>query len=170
MAVQSAELLLDEALDSAVRAQWQWLAAAGLPSQARHTGPTNAPHVTLAVRESIPQAYDAALAAAAGLPLAVRLGGLVVFAHRRCVLARAVVPTEELLALHACVYDALTGAGPGPDNLAPSRWTPHVTLARGLTSEQVGSAVAVLSRTAEAAGQAVALRRWDGAARRAWTL
>jgi len=35
---QSVELLLDEASDSLVRDQWARLAAAGLPSQARHLG------------------------------------------------------------------------------------------------------------------------------------
>ncbi len=43
MAVQSVELMLGEATDSAVRTQWESLAAAGLPSQARHPGPTTLP-------------------------------------------------------------------------------------------------------------------------------
>ena len=51
--VQSVELLLDPDADALIRNQWAQLAAAGLPSQALHTGDSNAPHVTLAARASI---------------------------------------------------------------------------------------------------------------------
>jgi hypothetical protein len=49
--VQTVELLLDEALEAQVLAQWRALADAGLPSQALHTGPANRPHVTLTAQE-----------------------------------------------------------------------------------------------------------------------
>lgn len=170
MAVQSVELLLDVTLDAAVRGQWERLVAVGLPSQARHSGSTNAPHVTLAVRSSIPDRYDVTLAAVADLPLELRLGGLLVFAGRRCVLARVVVPDPALLTLHAAVDSAL-GETPGsPANLRPGAWTPHVTLARNLTAEQVGSAVAALAGAPDLLGSAVAVRRWDAEVRRAWTV
>ena len=45
---QSVELLLDEAADAAIRAQWDLLGDAGLPT-ARRTAPSphHAPHITL---------------------------------------------------------------------------------------------------------------------------
>lgn len=169
--VQSVEALLDPGTDARVRSLWDALVAAGLPSQARHTGESNAPHVTLAVREEIPSALDTALGEAVGpLPLAVRLGGLLVFARRRAVLALAVVPSEPLLAAHARLDDALAGCGPSADHLSPGTWTPHVTLARGLTAEQVGTAVAALETLPDLDGTVPAVRRWDARERRTWTL
>ncbi len=170
MAVQSVELMLGEATDSAVRTQWESLAAAGLPSQARHPGPTNAPHVTLAVREQIPAELDAPLAAAATLPVEVTLGGLLVFARRRCILARAVVPSVLLLDLHARVHDVLVDCGPSAAHLSPGAWTPPVTLARNLTPGQLATAVALLRDGTDVGGSGIAVRRWDATARRAWVL
>jgi 2'-5' RNA ligase len=164
--VQSVELLLDAGLDAAVRAQWQRLADAGLPSQARHTGVSNRPHVTIAVATAMPPHLDAALAdaAAATLPLPVRLGGLVCFGapgHRR-VLARLVVADAALLALHHAVADLLAECPGRPDTVFPGRWTPHVTLARGLDDARLGASVGLVGDAADSAGAAVGLRRWDG--------
>ena len=176
--VQSVELLLDDGTDACVRAHWERLAAAGLPSQARHAGPTNRPHVTVAVRARLDPGLEPALRAAVrDLPLPLRLGGLTCFGRDRFVLVRLVVPDVRLLALHAAVA---SGLGPDPDdvdargNLAPGRWTPHVTLARRLTPEQVGAALGALSGrpggTSDIDGYAVGCRRWDGDARRETSL
>lgn len=172
--VQTVELLLDPASEALVRAQWQALAAAGLPSQARHTGATNRPHVTLAVAEELPAELEPALRQAAGtLPLPIRLGALVCFGGRRRVLARLVVADRALLDLHAAVAEVVAGC-PGRSPLAePGRWTPHVTLARGLSTEEVGTAVAVTSppgRPGEVGGTAERCRRYDGRARADWLL
>ena len=167
--VQTVELLLDDDTDSSVRRAWAMLAAAGLPSQARHTGPTNRPHVTLAVASAIPPGLEEPLAGAlSGLPVPVRLGGLVCFAGRRRVLARLVVPTAALLEVHAAVAAVLAQCPDPSPQLLPDRWTPHVTLARGLTGEQLGAALAVLNDRDELIGAAVAARRYDGAARTDW--
>jgi 2'-5' RNA ligase len=170
---QSLELVLDPQLDAAVRAQWEILTAAGLPSQGRHPGESNAPHITLAVANSIPaEIEDGLLALAARVPVTVRLGGLLCFGRRdgRQILVRSVVVNSELLELQAesaQYYSAL----PGTDALlAPGHWTPHVTLGRGFKPEQVGEAVAALGYFREQAGQAVALRRWDSVAKRTWNL
>lgn len=56
--VQTVELLPDAVTDSVVRTQWGALLAAGLPSQARHTGATNAPHVTLGVSAAVPHSVS----------------------------------------------------------------------------------------------------------------
>ncbi|HZI96573.1 MAG TPA: 2'-5' RNA ligase family protein [Actinomycetales bacterium] len=170
--VQTVELLLDQAAEAVVRDQWTTLASLGLPSQARHTGATNRPHVTLAVAAAMPAALDPRLAqAVTELPVPVLLGGLVVFRGRRgsVVLSRLVVPSAALMALHAAVADVVADCPDRPANLRPGAWTPHVTLARGLTPEQVGPAVAACSAsTLEAV--AVTARRYDGDRKGDWLL
>ncbi|WP_032379510.1 2'-5' RNA ligase family protein [Rhodococcoides fascians] len=166
--VQSAELLLDSGLDATVRREWAALSDAGLPSQNRHRGESNRPHITVAVAASMPVAVDDG-AAVRFDPFDVRLGGLVVFGGRAITLARLVVPTSELLDLHARMHAAV--GEDSLDHLDPGRWTPHVTLARRLTSEEAGTAVRLLSTSIEdLVGSAVALRRWDGEAKREWRI
>ena len=169
--VQTVELVIDEETDSAVRRGWDVLAAAGLPSQARHIGATNRPHVTLAVAARIPAAVESRLAdAVAGLPISVRLGALMCFAGHRWVLARLVVPSADLLRLHAAVANVVRGCPGLSPQLFPDRWTPHVTIARGLTADQVGVALGLLGHRAELVGEAVAARRYDGERRVDWPL
>ncbi|OZC44887.1 hypothetical protein CH286_20415 [Rhodococcus sp. WWJCD1] len=166
--VQSAELLLESGLDAAVRREWAALSDAGLPSQNRHRGESNRPHITVAVAASMPVAVDDG-AAVRFDPFDVRLGGLVVFGGRAITLARLVVPTSELLDLHARMHAAV--GEDSLDHLDPGRWTPHVTLARRLTSEEAGNAVRLLSTSIEdLVGSVVALRRWDGEAKREWRI
>ena len=72
--MQTVELLLDAQTDATVRAEWKLLAEVGLPSQALHLGPTNAPHITLGVARSIPDEVEGRLPEAMGmLPLEVEL-------------------------------------------------------------------------------------------------
>lgn len=172
--VQSVELLLDEASDAQVRQQWDRLIDLGLPSQGRHPGASNAPHVTLAARARIDTTREPALRnEVACLPVPLRLGALACFGRGRFVLVRLVVADTVLLRLHARVAGAL---GPDPDdpegtgNLAPGRWTPHVTLAHRLSAEQVGGALAALEAWTEVDGAAVGCRRWDSVAREVWSL
>ncbi len=61
--VVSLELVFDGASEAAVRREWDALVAADLPSQARHTGESNRPHVTLLVRPELPRGDLGALAA-----------------------------------------------------------------------------------------------------------
>jgi 2'-5' RNA ligase len=169
--MQSVELLLDPALDARVREQWRMLAEAGLPSQARHAGATNAPHVTLAVREQVDPANEPRLAEVARvLPLPVRLGATAVFGRHRYVLVLLLVVDVPLLALHAAVADALGRSGDGDPLTEPGRWTPHVTLARGLDAAQVGRCLEVLGGARPLEGNAVDCRRWDNVERRAWSV
>jgi 2'-5' RNA ligase len=154
--VVSIELTLDAATERAVRAEWQALADAGLSSLAAHTSPSNAPHVTLLVREAVTLASVPRPGA-----FAVTLGAVVLFgAGERRVLARSVVPSVELLALHAAVHAA---AGPGDDapHTAPGEWMPHVTLARRLKVADLERALPLLGDSI--AGTARGLRRWDAA-------
>jgi 2'-5' RNA ligase len=174
---QSVELLLDEQSEARVVRQWRSLEEAGLPSQSRHRGETNRPHVTLAAVPSVAEDAEEPIAriCAQRLPLEVRLGALALFGDDPVVLVRLVVLTAELVALHASVAAHLVLGG---DSLvAPGRWTPHVTLARRLPVDQVPAALRVLAAATEADDRRLgvevrlaAARRWDGAARQAWPL
>lgn len=157
--IVSIELLLDPDSEETVRADWQRLADAGLSSLAAHTSPSNRPHLTLLVR---PTLADLGFAdAVARLPIPMRLGAPVLFgAGDRRVLARQVVPTEELLTLHRDVHVA-AGAGPDAAHTVPGEWTPHVTLARRMRLETLPEALGVLGP--EIDGELAALRRWDAA-------
>jgi 2'-5' RNA ligase len=168
--VQSVELLLDAAGDAAVRADWEALAAAGLPSQGRHRSTSTRPHITVAVADRFPAGVETALAdLRPPLPVPRVLGGLVVFGHRRLILARLVAPSTVLLALQASVAEVVRPAGPIQDTLRPDRWTPHITLARRLDPAGLARACSALpDRRVETA--AIGIRRWDGQGRREWLL
>lgn len=165
------EMTLSAELDAAVRVEWALLAAAGVPSQADHTGPSHAPHVTLAVADHLDAATDDRLRTLHLARPEVVLGGLLVFPGRRSVLARLVVPSAALLEVHATVADALGGLDQVSEHLAPGRWTPHVTLARRLREEEIDRAWRLLvDRPRELVGRAAGLRRWDADARETWDL
>ena len=167
---QSVELLLDDELDAAVRREWRLLLDAGPPSQARHTGESNAPHVTVGVATSVTEAADAALAPVhptTGPDIC--LGGHLVFGGERFVLSRLVVPSADLLAIHHQVHEAWNGMPGLPGTMRPGRWTPHVTLARWLDPTQLAAALEVLRHEPrELVGKVGALRRWDPETRTTW--
>lgn len=140
MPLAAIEALLDEASDALVRDPWAALDDVGLPSQSRHRGATNAPHLTLV---SAPRIDEIVLGSAADLlapllPLSVEVGGYAVVGatprHALAVLcsvpASLVASVEELA---RAVVDPRSGA-----------WVPHVTLGRRLTATQVGRALEVL--------------------------
>jgi 2'-5' RNA ligase len=172
--VQSVELLLDADGDAAVRQDWERLRAAGLPSQGRITASSNRPHITVAVAARLAtDAEDAIMATAtrlaAQLPIGLVMGGLLLFPGRRTVLARSVVPAAELLVVHEAFAAALAPFAEVPDTMAPGRWSPHVTLARGVPEEWLPTAVDVV-RHDPFDTSAMAIRRWDGSARREWII
>jgi hypothetical protein len=152
--VHTVELLLDDDLDGAVRAVWDRLAAAGLRSLALHPHPTNRPHVTLAAGDVLPGRFDLPL------PIPVTLDGTILFEGRTAMLAWRVVPSAELLALHARVWRAMDDPNPLHE---PGRWVPHVSLARRV---RAGSAVDVGVRH----GRFVAARSYDTEVRTVVTL
>ena len=156
------ELVLDDDTDRQLRSQWAQLAAAGLPSQARHTGASNRPHITLALAATLSGADLSRLAAAAAaLPLPVTIGGLLVFGARRFVLARLPVPTTALLEVQSAVTAALAEPVDPHQTFAPGQWTPHVTLARRLSADQLAEALTVLGEVPPVTGTATRARRWD---------
>lgn len=170
--VQSVELVLDGLADATIREQWAALADAGLPSQAHHRSPTNAPHITMAEAASLNDNVEARLSSIpARFPLPITIGPLLVFGAKRFVLVRLVIPNAALLEAHAVVAEAFAESRGQSELLAPGRWVPHVTLAHRLTAEQLGQAVELLASgpmTYEA--EAVAPRRFDSEARRTWII
>ena len=165
----SIELLLDERADTAIRQLWQDLANAGLPSQLRVASDTNRPHITLIAAERIAPDIDAPLAELAeNLPIPAILGAPLIFGGGgRMTLARLVVPSGALLALHDGVYDVCRPFVSGLfSHSAPGQWTPHVTLGRRFAGVQAGEALAIDGIAADIRASIVGLRRWDGGAKR----
>lgn len=157
--VHSIELVFDRHTEAAIRRIWENLAAAGIPSQA----PASRPHVTLVVAERIAPDVDALLKPVVELlPLNCAIGAPVLFGRANPVLARIIVPSAQLLALHAEVYRlCLPHATPtAMPNCLPGQWTGHTTLARRVGGHQLGRALRIAGRPIE--GSFAGLRRWDG--------
>jgi 2'-5' RNA ligase len=159
--VHSIELVFDPDTEAAIRHIWEALAGAGIPSQA----PASRPHVTLVVAEGIDADVDELLSPVSRqLPLGCAVGAPVLFGRANVVFARLVVPTSELLALHAVVHRlCLRYLAPKPmANSLPGQWTAHVTLARRVGGSQLGRALRIAGRPAQIDGRFAGLRRWDG--------
>ncbi|WP_026549452.1 2'-5' RNA ligase family protein [Arthrobacter sp. Br18] len=158
----SVELLLDPVAQNAVLEDWKALEDTGLPNSSRHASWSNSPHITLAAAARIDAEHDAGLAAAAqALPIALATAGLLVFPTRnKFVLARQVVCSPAMMELHRRIWAVLAVAHPVPTTMA-GQWTPHLTLARGLTAEELARAAAAISRRELPPLHAVAARRWD---------
>ena len=163
--VHSVELLFDSETESAVQQIWADLMAVGIRSQAAHRSPSNRPHITLTVAERMDDTVDAALLPVlARLPLDCRIGARMLFGSRAITLVRLVVPSVQLLALHAEVHRICLAQTPdGPlVHAEPGAWTPHVTLARRLSPEVLPQALALPQVSHEIPGRITGLRHWDG--------
>lgn len=159
--VHSVELVFDPDTEEAIRHIWDGLREVGIPSQS----PASRPHATLTVAEQIDPEVDAALQPlTARFPFPCRIGAPLLFGRSQLILTRLVVPSVELLDLHAEVYRlCVPHQAPGPmANSLPGQWTCHVTLARRLHGSQLGRALRIAGRPSEIPGQVVGLRRWDG--------
>ena len=159
--VHSIELVFDHDTEAAIRRIWADLAGAGIPSQA----PASRPHVTLAVAERIDVDVDELLRPVSQrLPLSAAIGAPVLFGRANVVFARLVVPTSELLALHAEVHRlCLPHLRPAPiPNCLPGQWTAHVTVARRVGGGNLGRTLRIAGRPSQIEGQFAGLRRWDG--------
>jgi 2'-5' RNA ligase len=159
--VHSIELVFDHDTEAMIRRIWADLAGAGIPSQA----PASRPHVTLAVAERIDVDVDELLRPVSKrLPLVTAISAPVLFGRANVVFARLVVPTTELLALHAEVHRLCVPhlvPAPMPNSL-PGQWTAHVTLARRVGGGQLGRALRIAGRPSRIDGRFAGLRRWDG--------
>ncbi len=158
--VRSIELVLDGPSDAAVRALWQTLVAAELPSLG-HSG-TNDPHVTLVAGEAVPVPTDLDVA----VPETLRVAGVLLFpaGPGRHVLGLGVVVDEPLARFHRAVDAAAPGS---VDPSLPGRWAPHVTLARRIRDVDLPAALRVLAADAPLPEVLTVggLRHWDGGAR-----
>lgn len=74
----------------------------------------------------------------------------------RYVLARSVVLTTPLRKVHQRLHRKIGGAVP---QTLPGAWTPHVTLARRVTGEQLGQAMDLLDLRLN--GHIAGARLWD---------
>ncbi|MEU7611358.1 2'-5' RNA ligase family protein [Micromonospora sp. NPDC049204] len=128
--MRTVELVCSPGLEVAVRAVWQRLAAAGLPSLARNIHPTNRPHLTLAAVDEFPPGVEYHLAEVfdAALPVPVALDRVVVL-DGSAPLVWLVRPTPALTRLHAAVWDVLAEADGHRPWHAPGAWVPHLSLA-----------------------------------------
>src|ERR1700753_2508815 len=140
--VHSLELLFDDETEASLRGLWDELSAADLPSRI----PAGRPHVTLAVAERIEPDVDALLRPVAQrLPLGCTVGAPLLFDKSTPVLPRLVVPSADLLALHADVH-RICGPHLVPEPLPhslPGHWTAHVTLARRVEGARLGPVLRV---------------------------
>jgi 2'-5' RNA ligase len=159
--VHSVELLFDADTEARLRQIGADLDAADLSARV----PAGRPHVTVAVAERIaPDVDELLLPIARQLPLGCSVGAPLLFGQSNAVLARLIVPTTELLALHAAVHRVCGPhllPGPLPHSL-PGQWTPHVTLARRIAGAQLEPVLRIAAQPPEIRGTLMALRRWDG--------
>lgn len=143
----SLECYFDDDADAAVRALWQRLEQAGVPSLASRTHRNHRPHLAFAVAGTLPPAARRNLAADLTLLAMPRLWlyTLGTFPTNQNALLLGAVTDAELLAVHVAVHDAL--AGRVRDPLAyylPGAWVPHCLLAEDVTPVQLAAGFATL--------------------------
>ncbi|MFE5408573.1 2'-5' RNA ligase family protein [Microbacterium sp. NPDC056569] len=164
----SVELLPDAEIDHVVRDDWDRLLGGDLPSSGRNPAPSNRPHVTLAVREHLEPTAFAGIAEM--LPIPLELGGVLLLGHRdRYVLTRQVVMTSALMEVHHVVAELAGRPEPRYSTTGIDHWTPHITLARGLTAVRLATAMRLI-KAPHVSGQATGARVWDSEARRVTTI
>jgi len=172
--VQSVELLLEPAAERGVVRVWEALLEAGLPSQARHTAPSNRPHVTLVAVPLLTTEAESAVATAVQgrLPVDATWGAVTFFGRGPWVLVRLLEAGEGMRALQAAVARACDV--PSDTTSAPERWRAHVTLARRVTPRDRDRTLDLVSERARRESPtgtpvvAPAVRRWDGSRRVEW--
>ncbi|HEY1155183.1 MAG TPA: 2'-5' RNA ligase family protein [Arthrobacter sp.] len=157
-------MVFDGPTDFLISSDWARLEAAGLPSLAAHTSPSNSPHITLAAGADLAAGQEVPHPEGPwqALPLNITFSGAIVFpaGAGKYVLARAVLLNAPLLDLHGRLHQDLSGALP---LTLPGAWTPHVTISRRMPGHQLGTAMDLLDLRLE--GQCTAARLWDSSTR-----
>jgi 2'-5' RNA ligase len=138
-------LLLDAAISASVATCWRRLAEAGLSRSMLDLG--YVPHVTLAVFDDLD--VRAAIAGLDGILAApprmdMTLSRITSFGAGGGVVYAALAPSAELSALHETVLKTVAGACRPHYQLG--QWTPHCTLATGLSDAEVDRAIALLKQ------------------------
>lgn len=131
-------LLLDDRADRTLRALWQRLEVAGVPTLRTHTHGRHVPHLTLA--SLIDYDLEAVRTALGTLPVQppepVVLDAFGLFRRSRCWLGLA--PTPALVARQQAAVAAARGAGARVHrSYEPGAWIPHLTLAPRLHLDQL---------------------------------
>lgn len=155
--VHALELVPDEAGRALIRAQWQRLADAGLPSQLVRPGVSDTPHATLVSAAWLPpEAIDVAVVRlGAMLPVVGRLSGLLLLGSGNAVtIARTLELDDDVVRRVLAVRVQV------PERRFPG-WLPHVTLARRVNRADLPRALEVLGTDGEEELTLSELRRWD---------
>ncbi|MEV4659503.1 2'-5' RNA ligase family protein [Micromonospora sp. NPDC049301] len=160
--MRTVELVCSPGLDGAVRSAWDRLAAAGLPSLARNTHPTNRPHLTLAAVDEFPPGAEHRLCElfAAMLPVPVTLDRIAVL-DGSAPLVWLLRPTPALTELHLATWDVLRAADGQRPWHAPGAWVPHLSLALRFRDADLRLARAVAGGQ-RPTGAFVRARSYDG--------
>lgn len=138
-------LLFDPETSDAISGRWKRLADAGLSNSMLDLG--YRPHVTLAVYDEL--AADAAIAALDRVfdnasQLAVTLTAFSTFGAGSGVCYAALAPSADLVRSHTTIVAAI-GETCRP-HYQTRNWTPHCTLATGMTDAEMGQARDLLER------------------------
>jgi 2'-5' RNA ligase len=138
-------LLFNSEIAAAISARWKQLADAGISSSMLDL--KYPPHVTLAVYDEL--SVDAAVASLHRVlhnvdQIAVTLACLSTFGSGSGVCYAALAPSPDLVRLHATII-AATGEACRPHYQA-GRWTPHCTLATGVTDAEMDRAKSLLEQ------------------------
>jgi hypothetical protein len=159
--VAALECYLDVTATRRLRAVWDALEDAGVPSLRQLSDRRHRPHLSLAVAEELdPHAVAAALDGfTVAPPLTIELQYVGTFVGR--VLWLGPTPTGELLAHHAAVHRRLTAGGVAvAESYRPGAWVPHCTLSMRvplrLMSDALRLCLDVLPITATLSSAAVA--------------
>ncbi len=138
-------LLFDRRSERAVRALWDRLEQAGVPSLRSHTHGQHVPHVSYAVLRSWEQtAVTAALAdIAGGAPVDLSFDGIGLFRRGRTWLVAGV--SADFVARQQRVVEAVTATGAElHKHYRPGTWLPHCSLAPRATLAQLPVVVAAV--------------------------
>jgi 2'-5' RNA ligase len=138
-------LLFNSDMATAISARWKRLADAGISSSMLDLN--YQPHVTLAVYDELP--VDAAVASLDRLfhnvdQIEVTFAGLSTFGSGSGVCYAALAPSPDLMRLHATIIAAI-GETSRP-HYQVGRWTPHCTLATGMTDAELDRARSLLEQ------------------------
>ena len=128
-------LLFDDRAERIVHGLWNALEDAGIPSLATHTHRRHQPHVTLVVADRV---VPGGVAAIRGEQL--QLVGPGVFGGDGGFLFLTVAPTRRLVEEQAVLESACEDVWP---DYRPGVWLPHVTLAVGLTDQQLAEGMTI---------------------------
>jgi 2'-5' RNA ligase len=131
-------LLLDDQADRAVRALWQRLERAGVPTLQTHTHGHHVPHLTFASLRSYDLGDVRAVLASLPVqePVSLCFDALGMFRRSRCWLGLAA--SSELVVRQRTVASTLRTSGAELHrNYEPGSWVPHLTLAPRLHLDQL---------------------------------